>query len=337
MAPAPSASTRELQAYASKRMDSLLAPEGETEVLLYYGLIAPAVAGFLRGKTIAAKNWIPPSPGKPGIPNLLKRASKNPPLSIGEFIDAVTPGLLKLRKGHHLKDVREKLSPLQARAWDYFLPRKLADFFYATNGEGPGLPIDRILFDLDCGKSVPPSRSLQAASLLAHAIRDDSEFQGRFGKLLVEREPFIAWTGHSAHCLLFFKSPQAPSIYNEYFQLDKLSEAGPKNAARRWVATVAKELSPSKIIAGHAKVEDALTIDPSQTPSGKLARVPLGSLHMLDAKAVDGVSLPVDRKKLSRVRTEKEFAQLAKELSAYTPRRVVEELPGLQKLLPPLP
>src|SRR3989338_4517237 len=108
---------------------NLLHPYGDLDVLLYYALAARKLKKFLRGKEIAAKNWIPGYKRQ-----LLKRGSLLPPLWIEDFIETVTPEFLEKRKGH-LKDIRPQLSKNQVLVWQYFLPRKLSDFFYATNNE----------------------------------------------------------------------------------------------------------------------------------------------------------------------------------------------------------
>jgi hypothetical protein len=70
------------------------------------------------------------------------------------------------------------------------------------------------------------------------------------------------------------------------------------------------------------------TIDPSQTPSGKLARTPF-SLHMSDYKTVNGVAIPLEVEMLAE-------NKLVEELRAYTPDKVVEEIDDLAKRLPKL-
>jgi hypothetical protein len=69
-----------------------------------------------------------------------------------------------------------------------------------------------------------------------------------------------------------------------------------------------------------------VNIDPSQTPSGHLCRVPLGSLHMSDAATVDGVSVPLTHEMLHR----EEVARLQR----YTPKKIIDELDELARRLP---
>lgn len=93
----------------------------------------------------------------------------------------------------------------------------------------------------------------------------------------------------------------------------------------RWIKAV-KGRTEIPVVGGHVKVKKAISIDPSQTPSGKLCRVPLGSLHMKDAQTVNGVSVPLKPDMLEK--------SLVRELQAYTPAKILEELPELAKRLP---
>lgn len=305
----------------AEKTGDILRPFGHTETLLFYGAVAPALKKFLAGKMIAAKNWIPHGP----MPTLIKRGSREPPLSIDELVEGITPEFLQTRATEeHLDAAKPKLSPLQQKIWSYFLPRKLSDFFYATNGETPGKPIDRVFFDLDRGAKMTHAQAQQAAKTLIEVIIDDAQFNSEVGKLL-EDKPFVAWTGLSFHVYLFFKKPQPTEAYEKFFQYSKNSPL--QNHTGRWAAEVGKRTG-FKVVGGHEKAEDAIVIDPSQTPSGKLCRVPLGSLHMADAKTVDGVSVPVDEKML-------EDKKLTDELRSLTPKKLVEELGEWAKKLPP--
>jgi hypothetical protein len=137
----------------SKKTRNLTKPFGkDIDVLLYYGIVAQKLKKYLKGKEIAARNWLPPG----GMPQILKRGSKEPPLWIEDFAKGADYKLLEARKQYKaLKDAKG-ITPLQRNIWNYFIPRKLSDFFYATNGEHPGQKIERIFFDLDIGKGRPP-------------------------------------------------------------------------------------------------------------------------------------------------------------------------------------
>ncbi|MEW5954944.1 MAG: hypothetical protein AB1626_00200 [Candidatus Micrarchaeota archaeon] len=308
-----------LRQLASTTKD-VLHPFGHTETLLFYGLIAPSLRKFLRGKLVAVKNWIPKGP----MPYLIKRGSREPPLSVKELCDAVTPEFLEVRRTiEHLDEAKPKLSAVQQKVWNYFLPRKLNDFFYATNGESPGKPIDRVFFDLDRGDKMSFSQAQEAAKAFVETIEDDSQFKSETGKLL-QGGPFVAWTGSSFHVYLFFKKPRPNAVYEKLFQYSKNDALA--SYTGRWAAAVQKKVG-FKVVGGHEKAPDAVVIDPSQTPSGKLCRVPLGSLHMADAKTVDGVSLPLETKALDE-------KKLADELRSYTPKRLLDELSQWEKRFP---
>ena len=303
-----------------------LRPYGVVETLLFYACVAPSAARFVGSKEIAAKNWVP----KGRMPFLIKRGSKEPPLTAAQLAGAVTRDFLETRsKIEHLKDARESgaLTPMQENVWNYFLPRKLADFFYACNGEAPGRPIDRVFFDIDRGAKMSVGQAQEAAAAFVSEIEDDKSFWSSSVGNAVKGKPFVAWTGSSFHVYLFFARPQPSRVYDEAFQYSKAEPEA--NFTGRWVAALRKRV-PFKISGGHEKLADAIIIDPSQTPSGKLARVPLASLHMRDARTVDGVSVPVDAKRLSEKGLEKELRQL-------TPRAVLENLEAYARLLPSLP
>ncbi|MEM3555425.1 MAG: hypothetical protein QXF56_01770 [Candidatus Micrarchaeia archaeon] len=286
-------------------------PFGEVDVLLYYGIVGSKLVGFLKGKELAAKNWFPP---KGGLPTVLKRGSKEEPLYIDEFVDAITPGFLSLR-GKHLEEVRDKLAPSQQKVWRYFVPRKLSDLFYATNNEGEGKSIDRIFFDLDRGEGVTSEYAQQVAREFLAVMEDDLR------ELNCEKR-FVMWTGSSFHVYLFLKKRMPPSFYEENFQVS--TKGGLQTAAQKWVDELKKK--GLKVSGSHEKIAGVVAIDPSQTPSGKLARAPF-SLHMQDYKTINGVAIPLDLNML-------DDKKLVEELKQYTPNRVVEELNSLSKRLP---
>ncbi|MBW2991613.1 hypothetical protein KY345_00160, partial [Candidatus Woesearchaeota archaeon] len=59
----------------------------------------------------------------------------------------------------------------------------------------------------------------------------------------------------------------------------------------RWAQKLNNKLGV-KVLGSHEKVANAIILDPSQTPSGKLCRAPF-SLHMANENKVDGVSIPL--------------------------------------------
>lgn len=121
-------------------MNNFLHPFGDLDVLGWYGKVAPYLKKFLQGKEIASKivsdTFI-----------LIKRGTKYPPLFIDDF-KGIDEKYLQLRVKYHLDEVVNQLSPKQIDLWQYFVPRKLIDFFYATNNEH-GNDIDRIFIDID--------------------------------------------------------------------------------------------------------------------------------------------------------------------------------------------
>ncbi|HEV8289488.1 MAG TPA: hypothetical protein VGQ00_00860 [Candidatus Norongarragalinales archaeon] len=304
----------------AKKSKDPLRPFGTLDVSLYYALVAPFVAKFTKGRELAAKNLMPKGP----MPSLIKRGSDLEPLSCKDIVRGVDEKFLKTRAEiEHLRDAEGRISVLQRKIWSYFLPRKLSDFFYATNGEKPGRPIDRVFFDLDRGRERSFEDAREAARVFVDAIRDDADFWSSVGKEM-DKAPFVAWTGSSFHVYLFFKKPMPSSYYSKHFQYSIHNPLA--NFTGRWAAVVEKAVK-FKIAGGHQKIPDAIVVDPSQTPSGKLCRVPLGSLHMRDALTVDGVSLPVQLKVLG----EKGITKL---LSRVTPGSLVPELSVWSRNLP---
>jgi len=288
----------------------VLKPKGQLDVLGYYSKVAPSLKKFLKGKLLAAKNWIP------GMRfQILKRGSKQKPLYLEDLIEAVNDDFLELRK-MHLQEARSQLSEKQALVWEYFIPRKLSDFFYATNGEGAGKPIERVFYDLDRGEGITSAQAQNAALHFCNAIRDDKDFQ-------LKHERLVCWTGSSFHVFLLLKKPVPASDYVKLFQY---SEKNPlATFTGKWAAQVQKCVS-FRVEGGHEKKKNALTFDPSQTPSGKLCRAPF-SLHMKDANTVDGVDVPLMQKML-------EQDSLVEKLQSYDANKTVKDLPLLAKRLP---
>ncbi len=290
----------------------VIRPFGEMDVLPFYSLVSAKLKKFLKGKELATKVLLQ----DPNMPKLLHRGSKEEPLYIEEMGE-IDDDFLALRKAH-LGEVREKLTKTQQKIWAYFPPRKLMDFLYATNGENPGGPIDRVFIDIDRGKGVTSSQAQQVVDCLVNEIIPKEAY------LPTEREPFVMWTGSSFHVYLFLAKPAPNKFYVKNFQYSKNEPEA--NFTGEWAKIIAKQTGLN-VVGGHEKQENQINIDPSQTPSGKLARVPLGSLHMKDADTVDGVSLPIDRKMLKK-------KDLIEKLRGYTPEKVIKELDSLAKLLP---
>jgi hypothetical protein len=288
----------------------ILKPFGHTDVLLYYGIVGQKLVSFLKGKEIAAKIWIPNGP------QILKRGSKLPPLWIEEF-SAIDDNFLKLRAESGLAEAKGKIDKLQQKIWEYFPPRKLADLFYATNREGQGKSMERIFYDIDRA-NLSPEQAQKVAFNFIELIKSDREFNK-----LVDYNIFVMWTGHSFHVYLMLKKAISPQFYNQHIHFSKDSPQA--SFTGRWAAQLKSELGIN-IGGGHEKVANRITLDPSQTPSGKLARAPF-SLHMSDGRTIDGVAIPLTVEELKK-------PGLVKKLQAYRPEDVIKNLEKLAALLP---
>ncbi len=277
-----------------------LKPKGFLDVTNYYSLTAKTLQGFIGDKEVAAKTWIP------GMTRpLLKRGTKEPPLACKDLAEAIDDEFLCLRE-KTLKEARNQLNGKQELVWEYFVPRKLSEFLFATNHES-GNKIDLLFYDLDLGKGLNGEHGRLAALALTQQIKADKEFQKECpGKTI------CSWTGNSFHVFRKLGKPKPASFYHE-----KISWTSEGNYTSKWVEAMQTELK-FKVAAGHARTPKAVSVDPSQTPPGKLCRAPLGSLHVSNFK-VDGVSVPLKPEMLSS-------KGLVRELRAYAPERVLDEL-----------
>jgi len=293
------------------KKEEILKPYGSLDVLGYYSQVSQVLKKFLRGREIAVKVWLPK-----GIPFFLKRGSNSKPLFIEDLRD-VNDKMLKLRAEHGLSDVGDKLTGKQALIWEYFVPRKLMDFFYACNGEHPGKPIDRIFIDIDKGKEVDSEIARKVAKELVNIIKQDEEFAK-----LIKFKIFLMWTGSSFHVYLLLDKNISLDFYNKHLAYHKNNPFD--SFTGRWSAEIKKKLKLD-VQGGHEKTPKHITLDPSGTPSGKLARVPF-SLHMKKAREIDGVAVPLSEKEL-------EDKKLIKRLKKLTPEEVLKSLNKYSKLL----
>lgn len=302
--------------FAKKNLDNLITPFGEIDALLLYGIVAGKLKKYLGDRELASKIWM--TSGR--MPHLLKRGSKLNHLFAHELEEVVTLEFLELRSGtEHLSSVKDDLTDLQVKVWQYFLPRKLADFFYATNHEGSGREIDRIFFDIDRSGGVSAEQAHETTKIFVETINEDEELQN-----LGEFEPFIYWTGNSFHVLFFLDKLMPNSFYAEYF---RYSKTDPEHSfTGKWAKKINEQVE-FKVVGGHERQSNSINIDSSQTPSGKLCRVPLGSLHMEDANTIDGISVPITEKMLYE-------DDLIYKLTNYTPKDIIENLEKLEMLLP---
>lgn len=295
-----------LTAYARKTED-IVKPFGALDVLLLYAIAARRLEKFLSGKEIASRIWLPAASR-----GILKRGSELEPLFAQELADAVTPELLEMRSRGELSKASKGLTPVQRKVWSYFVPRHLCDLFYATNSEGAGKPVDRIFFDLDRGKGITVEQAADATRFFVDTVKEDK----RVNELLGAADPFISWTGRSFHVFLFLEEKKPASFYDKFFQYTKTDPLA--SYTGRWVKELAEKVD-YPVSGGHEKKEGVLTVDPSQTPSGKLCRAPLGALHMKDAQTADGVSIPLPYRRLKE-------KGLGEKLEKYRPIDVVNNL-----------
>jgi hypothetical protein len=297
----------------AKSSGDVLRPYGDLDVLAYYGLVAPKLETFLQGRELATRTWLPQS----RIRSVVKRGSQGPPLYIRQLVRAVTPQMISARmKFAHLEEGKHALSPDQSLVWYYFPPRRLIEFQYATNREGKGREIDRVLYDIDQGKGATAEDSIEVAALLAQAIMEDQQARD-----LSRGKPFVSWTGHSFHLLLSLREAQPARFYQ-----DQIEYTGRGHTLTdRLIDRVTRE-AQVPVTGGSTRLPGHVNIDPSQTPSGHLCRVPLGCLYMTDATAVEGVSVPLT---LDMLRREEVAA-----LDQYTPKKIIDELDELAQRLP---
>jgi hypothetical protein len=276
----------------ARQREDVLKPYGQTDVLLLYAIIADKLGPYLAGREIATRIWLPNKGG--GRPYIIKRGSKDEPLYAKELADAVTPEFLKIREEEEkLSRAEDDLTPVQRKVWRYFVPRKLINFFYATNTEDPSGSIDRVFLDLDRGQGVSAAQAHEVTVLLLELIRSDDELMDLTGG----KWPFTSWTGNSFHVMLLLKDAQPHSFYDTKF---KYSSGNPEGSfTGRWARQITDSVD-FEVAGGHEKKENRLNIDPSQTPPGKLCRVPLGSIHVSDPETIDGFSIPVTNRMLKR-------------------------------------
>lgn len=264
--------------------DDVLHPTGQLDVTLFYAVMADAMQDYLGDRELAGKIHIPDGPV------LLKRGSELEPLTAAEFAGAVDNEFLELRKDPgHLEEARDQLSNVQEKVWQYFYPRKYVEFFYATNHEGEGKPIDRIFFDIDQGVGMSAEDALTVTREFVEFLEQDDVMEEITGHMVIK------WTGASFHVELLMNQKKPAFFYENHVFASKNREMD--TITGRAVAQLNENLDVP-VVGTHEKQDDAIVIDPSQTASGKLNRVPLGSLHMKDAETVDGVSIPLTRKEL---------------------------------------
>lgn len=301
-----------LQEYAVDSGD-IFRPRGELDVLAYYGMIAQKLEKYLSGRKLATRVW----PPKGRVRSVMIRSPPVSPLHIRQLAGSVTLELMDVRaKYRNLDAARHVLSSGQALVWYYFPTRRMIELYYALNREGEGRVIDRVLYEIGRGRGVSGEDAIEAAALLASAAMDDGQVRE-----LVSGKPFVSWTGCSFNLVLSLAEAQPARFYEE-----QLAYSGRgRTLTDRLIDRVNREAGVP-VTGGRARLPGYVTVDPSQTPSGHLCQVPLGSLLMRDAMTIEGVSVPLTLDMLRR----EEVAYL----QSLTPGRIIDELDGLAQRLP---
>lgn len=289
-----------------KKDEVILYKNGELDVLPYYSAVSGALLKFLNGKEIASKIFLPKGA-------FLKRGSNSPPVFIRDLA-GLKQNFFDKRKGKHLKDVETELTEKEKLIWQYFVPRKMIHFFYATNGENLKGDIDRIFIDID-----RKERSSEEARKVAAALVDEIQGDREFNRLISFRK-VILWTGSSFHVVLLLNKKVGREFYFKNLSYGKKE----KSFLDRWAEEISKK-TRINVKAGHEREKSAIILDSSNTPPGKLARVPF-SLHVKNYKEYDGLCVPLSEKELG----EKNIAEKLKKL---TPDKVLNNLDKYKKLL----
>jgi DNA primase len=285
----------------------VLKPYSSLDVLYYYSQVSRYLEKFLAGREIATKTIL-----KNFV--FLKRGSNSLPLYIQD-LRKVDKKMIKLRASHGLGEVKNQLTDKQILIWRYFVPRKLVNFFYATNTEKPGKPIDRIFIDID-RQACSPDDARKVCSELIKEIKQDSYFNK-----LLKFKIFIMWTGSSFHIYLLLNKKINLDFYNQYLSYGKNK---PDSFITKWAQEITRK-TKIQVKPGHEREKLAIILDSSNTPSGKLARAPF-SLHIKGYDEADGVSIPLAEKDL-------ENRNIILELKKLTPQKVLKNIKNYAKLL----
>lgn len=280
------------------------------DVIFYYTKVFPKLKRFLKKREIATKIHLKEI-------NIVKRGSKNQPLFIEDLIKNINKKFLDLRRRNtHLNDVKSKLTKKQINIWRYLVPRKLIELHYAINHEHPNKPLDRIYFDID-RKNIPAEKAQLVALKLIETIKKDKSFKLKY-------KIFPMWTGNSFHIYLLLNKKVPHSFYEKYMHTELNNQEA--TFTGRWAQKINKELKNIKVVAGHEKKSNYINIDPSQSPSGKLARCPF-SLYVKTYTNVKGIAIPLSIADLKN-------KNLIKDLRSYNQEKVLKNLDKLAKKLP---
>ena len=292
-------------------MKDLLHPYWDLDVLGRYGKIASFLDPFLKGKDIATKIIGPNF-------TLLKRGTVLPFIHL-EDLKIIDEAYLQLRAKHHLQDVKKQLNEKQILVRQYFFPRKLVNFFYACNNEY-GKDIERIFIDID-RQNNPADDARKVALELVKTIKADTSFSLKYKTIILR-------TWSSFHVYLMLNKPIDHAFYDTYLSYGKKKE---KSFINKRASEINKKIHPANgganliVLWAHARIKNSLILDTSNTPPGKLARCPF-SLHIKDAKTIDGICVPVTEDELTD-------PKLISKIQKLTPETIWENINKYAKLL----
>ena len=252
--------------------------KGHLDCLYFYSKHIQEIKRFLKNQEIASKIHIE-NGNYQGV--FIRRGSKDPPLFIKEFTKSqLSKKFFDLRiKMKRAEAVEKKLlSKTQEKLWLYFPPNKPVEFFYATNGEHPNKPIERVFIDID-RTNLSKEIAKKVALSLVNEIKNDAPFNKIF-----KNEIKVLFTGSSYHVYIMLKKPISYDFYKDYIAYGKDNQI---SFMSKWTVQVNKK-TKIPVTRGHEKKNNVIILDNSGTPSGKLARVPF-SVHVKDKK-IDGIA-----------------------------------------------
>lgn len=317
--------------------EKILKPFKHTDYLYFYKHVAEIIKPFIKNKPIATKIFIPKGP------KLIKRATKLTQLYVEDILNNVNDKFLEIRSKYHLREVLDKINKKQHLIWQYFFPKKDIEFFYSTNGEVFGgkfkakkIKLDRIFFDID-RKNINLRTVTKIMISFVHLLEKDKEVKEFIKKNISDYKTFVMYTGNSWHIYLILDKQIDETIYFKYVKHHREE----KTQSLTTIIVDKLRNTFNNINIGHEKVEKNVIIDPSQTPFGKLARLPY-SLHIKEAKLIDGIAIPmnmtlkqqiINTDTTNKKNFEKTYKQLIDYLNKFTLHYIIKNKDQLKKEL----
>ena len=250
--------------------------KGHLDCLYFYSKYIKAISRFIKNKEIATKIHVE---NGTFVSSFLRRGSKDEPLFVKELKRKnLSKKFFELRTAYKRHEAIEKklLTKTQEKIWLYFPQNKPVEFFYATNSEHPNKPIERIFIDID-RTNLSKEIAKKVAKALIQEIKNDKAFNKIF-----KHKIKVLFTGSSYHVYLILKKPVSHSFYQDYIAFGKNEHI---SFISKWARSISKK-TKIPVTRGHKKTHNVIILDPSGTPSGKLARAPF-SVHIKDKK-IDG-------------------------------------------------